>query len=56
MKSNRQETIDKLIRQVWLSLDSHLDLTHKKSPEGPKFHQACCKEYAEIIRDLTNLY
>lgn len=65
MKNDRAKKIDNAIRIVWDSLDSHLSGTHtltttqKKYVEevgSNKFHQKCVKEYAEVIKVLSELY
>ena len=48
MKKNRNKDIVKVIRQVWSSLDSHLDYSKKDL-----FDRRCVKEYAEIIYLLS---
>lgn len=55
-KTNRAKLLEKLIRMVWASLESHLEWTHAKSSEGQKFHIDCTAEYAEMIKILTDLY
>ena len=48
MKKNRNKDIVKVIRQVWSSLDSHLDYSKKDS-----FDRRCVREYAELIFILS---
>lgn len=61
-KKTRAKKIDEAIRIVWDSLDSHLDFTHSTSVPGKeakgtsKFHQTCVKDYATIIKTLSELY
>lgn len=43
------------MRLTWDSLQSHLDGTYLKSPEGIAFHRKCVKEYAEMIQLLATL-
>ncbi len=62
MKTNeRAKKIEQAIRLIWSSLDSHLAWTYEKGPKvkyfGKKvFHKRAVKEYAEIIKILTELY
>lgn len=59
-KKGREETV-KVIRKVWDSLDSHLDLAvtdpKRKCPHcgGKRFHAECAFEYAENIMSLARL-
>jgi hypothetical protein len=55
-KHLREERIERAIKLTWSSLRSHLEWTHKKSPEGHRFHKACVQEYAETIKILSSLY
>ena len=64
-RRDRAKKIDKAIRIVWDSLETHLKLTHtltkaqtQKGTEcgGHKFHQWCVKDYAKLIQILTELY
>lgn len=55
-KDERAELIDKLIRMVWSSLESHLEWTHEKSDEGQKFHRECVREYSEMLKLIAELY
>ena len=58
-KKKRAKAVNKAIREVWSSLDSHLDSCHKKNlkkPEGNDFHKKCVTEYAELIVLLAKLY
>lgn len=51
----RAKLIEKNIRALWSSLESHLQYTHTKSWEGRRFHKKCVAEYAEQIMSLTKL-
>lgn len=55
-KNRRAKDIDRALRLVWSSMESHLQWTHQKSSEGIKFHKLCCREYSELIQLLTKLY
>lgn len=58
-KRKRAKTIRRAIRNVWGSLDSHLEYTYKKGlpkEESNAFHKKCVKEYAKLITDLASLY
>lgn len=52
----RAKKVDEALRLVWSSLESHLDLTSKKSYEGKTFHKRCVKGYARIVSLLSDLY
>ena len=56
VKHKRERKIDKAIRLTYDSLQSHLRYTYIKTTEGNKFHKNCVKEYAEIIKILSDLY
>lgn len=56
MKNDRAKVIDKIIRQTWSSLESHLRYTHRHSSEGKSFHKKCVKEYVEIMNNVSKLY
>lgn len=40
---------------VWSSLNSHLDYIKGKSLEGQSWHKKCVKEYAEMIKLLSEI-
>ena len=48
--------IDKIIRMIWDSLESHLPYTYEDHPDGIKHHVQCVKEYAQLIELVTHLY
>jgi hypothetical protein len=52
----RAKIIEKIIRQAWSSLESHLEYTYIKTPEKEKFHKDCVKEYIDIIKNASELY
>ena len=54
-KSDRLKVIGKLLVMVWDSLNSHIPWMNDKSDEGPEFHKKCVKEYAEMIKMLSEL-
>ena len=55
--NKRAREIEKAMRLVWSSLDSHLPWTYDKRAEGGKaFQKKCVKEYAEILLILSHLY
>lgn len=54
MKANKHKELERAIRLVWTSLESHLPWTYKKSSEGKKFHRKCVKEYAETIKIIAD--
>lgn len=55
-KKSRPKEIERLIRSVWESLESHLHWTHAKSSEGTAFHRKCVQDYAEQLYRLSQLY
>jgi len=59
MKVNKDETIAKLMRLTWSSLDSHLDYMTTKSKNpilGTKsFQKKTVKEYIEMLNLLNKL-
>ncbi len=54
--TNRAKKIEQAIKLTYDSLQSHLKYTHAHSSEGQKFHIKCVKEYAEVIKLLSELY
>lgn len=55
-KHERAKIVERVIRQSWSSLESHLKYTHSHTSEGQNFHKKCVKEYVEIISDASKLY
>jgi hypothetical protein len=59
MKTNKDETIAKLMRLTWSSLDSHLYYisTNSKNPVlgGKKTQKKFVKEYIEMLNLLNKL-
>jgi len=58
-----EKKIEKCIRMLWSSLESHLPhcygkRTQKQIDEGntPEFHQLCVQEYAMLIKDIAEMY
>ncbi len=56
MTKLRAKEVERAMRLVWSSLESHLIFTHRKSTEGIKFHKKCVREYAELLDILSKLY
>lgn len=56
MKKKRAKRVSKAIREVWESLDSHLDFTYSKHPDGNKFHKKAVRDYAKLLVLLSKLY
>lgn len=52
---SREKKIERAIRLTWDSLESHLKYTHVSTSEGYNFHIKCVKEYAEVIKILSEL-
>ena len=55
-KYTKEKKIERAIKLVYDSLESHLKYTHIKTSEGILFHKKCVAEYAEIIKILSELY
>lgn len=55
-KFKRAKIVEKIIRQAWTSLESHLKYAYKHTSEGQKFHQVAIKEYIDIIANASELY
>lgn len=53
---SRAKDVERAIRLTWESLESHLRYTHIRTTEGEEFHQKCVKDYAELIKLLSNLF
>ena len=56
MRTDRAKSIERIIRQTWSSLESHLRWTSRHSAEGKNFHKKCVKEYVDIIQEVVKLY
>lgn len=63
VEKKREESIERAIRLVWDSLESHLKPTYlklesldKERGETHTFHKKCVTEYAEVIKLLSELY
>lgn len=56
MKIDRAKVVEKIIRQAYKSLESHLYWSHAKSTEGKRFHKQAIKEYLSIIENATKLW
>jgi hypothetical protein len=54
--ARRAKLVERIIRQSWSSLDSHLPWTYLKSREGVKFHKQAIKEYLDIIATAIKLW
>ena len=52
----REKAIERAIKLVWGSLESHLRYTHVRTEEGMQFHKDCVKEYSELLMILSDLY
>lgn len=53
----KEQKIERALKLIWDSLQSHLEWTYKKDKsEDPKFHKQCVKEYAELIKIISELY
>lgn len=51
----KRKKLEKLIRMVWWSAETHLWFTHNKSREGTAFHVKCVKMYIEQLKLLSEL-
>jgi hypothetical protein len=56
MKTKRAKKVERAIRLVWDSMDSHLAYTYKKHHDKSSFHKKCVREYAELIKILADLF
>jgi hypothetical protein len=54
-RDERNKELEKTIRALWSSYESHLAYTHLRSTEGKAWHRKCCREYADEISRLTYL-
>ena len=64
-KEERAKKIEEAIKIVWDSLDAHLSGTYELSSTQKKyieevgsknFHKMCVREYAQVIKTLSELY
>ena len=55
MKDKRAMLIEKALRSVYDSLQSHLQYTYKKTSEGKRFHIKCVKDYLELMDTIEKL-
>ncbi len=63
-KKKRAKLIDEIIRDTYISLESHLWATHsltkkdkkRESCGNEKFHKKCIRKYAKDIYIMTKLY
>jgi len=51
----KEKKIERAIRLVWDSLESHLKYTQIKTSEGANFHKECVRDYSELIKILSEL-
>jgi len=57
----RAKKIEEAIRLTWDSLQSHLQYTHGQEElmlrdETKPFHKRCVRDYAKVLKILTELY
>lgn len=59
-EDTRSKIVGKAIEMVWQSLESHLITPYysnkKYTKEDKKFHQQCVRDYAELIKLISQLY
>lgn len=55
-QKQRAKIVERCIRDVWESLDTHLPYTHDKHPDGADFHKKCVADYAKTIERLSKLF
>ncbi len=55
-KKQRAKHVEKIIRQSWTSLESHLVWTYLKTKEGEEFHKQAIREYIDIISNSVKLW
>ena len=60
MKKERAKLVEKGILLAWSSLESHLKLTYAdidaKTDGTHEFQKKCVREYATLIKILSDLY
>ena len=59
MKNKRAKIVNKCMRTVWSSLESHLQWCHGKEVAGNgdrKFHKDTVREYCSLLKHLSKLY
>lgn len=59
MKSDRAKSIEAAVKIATSSMLSHLPFTYGKQTsrrESTAFHKRCVKEYADLIKRLSDLY
>lgn len=53
----RAKKIDRALRLVWWSMESHLHWTHHYSKTlDQRWEKKCVRDYAELIKILSELY
>jgi len=58
-KKERAEVIAKAMRDIWSSLESHLDWAanlDSPPPDDADFHAECVQSYAQTLVDIAKLY
>lgn len=55
-KKQRAESVEKIVRLAYDSLESHLSFTYEKSPEGEKFHKQAIVDYLKIMAEALRLW
>lgn len=52
----KAKKIERAIKLIYDSLQSHLAYTYSASAEGKRFHRKCVRDYSELIKLLSELY
>lgn len=52
----RAQIVEQAIRDVWASLETHLQYTHEKHHDSAQFHKKTVQSYAQTIERLTRLF
>jgi hypothetical protein len=56
MKADRRaKLVERALNLTWASMASHTPYTYLKHPDGKKFHKKCVREYAALIKIISEL-
>ncbi|MGE3703444.1 MAG: hypothetical protein AB7G08_32640 [Hyphomicrobiaceae bacterium] len=55
-RRRRQKHVDRIMRNAWGSLITHLDAIERRDRDGDDWHEQAIREYAEIILAASQLY
>lgn len=51
----RAKIFEEQAREIWISLESHLVWTYRKSEDGKRWHRRAIIDYAKQLYKLTKL-